>query len=71
MLTSPASIMEEYVERLGDDTLALEVQTLLRLDKESPPFPAPNVAQYSLGNLRRYDGNCNENITSKLNFALS
>lgn len=31
--------MEEYVERLGDDTLALEVQTLFRLDKESPPFP--------------------------------
>ena len=24
-----------------------------------------------LGNLRRYDGNCNENVTLKLNFALS
>ena len=24
-----------------------------------------------LGNLRSYDGNCNENVTSKLNFALS
>ena len=24
-----------------------------------------------LGTLRRYDGNCNENVTLKLNFALS
>ena len=29
------------------------------------------VATYSIGSLRSYDGNCNENVTLKFNFALS
>ena len=29
------------------------------------------VATYSIGSLRSYDGNCNENVTLEWNFALS
>ena len=30
-----------------------------------------SVFKRTIGNLRSYDGNCNENVTLKLNFALS
>ena len=30
-----------------------------------------NLSRASIGNLRSYDGNCNENVTLKLNFRLS